>query len=59
MSPALNAAAQPATGEVLVFTDADVLLESGALGYVAENFADREVRGDASRRWRLDDRDSS
>ena len=47
---ALNAAAHEATGEVLVFTDADVLLEPGALGFVAENFADSQVGGVAGRK---------
>jgi cellulose synthase/poly-beta-1,6-N-acetylglucosamine synthase-like glycosyltransferase len=47
---ALNAAAHEATGEVLVFTDADVLLGPGALGFMAENFADPEVGGVAGRK---------
>jgi cellulose synthase/poly-beta-1,6-N-acetylglucosamine synthase-like glycosyltransferase len=47
---ALNAAAQAAIGEVLVFTDADVLLAPGALRHIAENFADPEVGGVAGRK---------
>lgn len=47
---ALNAAAHEASGEVLVFTDADVVLAPGALGYVAENFADPDVGGVAGRK---------
>ncbi len=47
---ALNAAAHEASGEVLVFTDADVILAPGALGYVAENFADPDVGGVAGRK---------
>lgn len=47
---AVNAGAREATGDVLVFTDADVLLEPGALGYVAENFADPDVGGVSGRK---------
>lgn len=46
----LNAAVREATGEVLTFTDADVLLGPGALGHLAENFADPEVGGVAARK---------
>ncbi|HUH12244.1 MAG TPA: glycosyltransferase family 2 protein [Longimicrobiales bacterium] len=48
--PTLNAAARQATGEVLVFTDADVFLEPGVLARVAESFADPEVGGVAGRK---------
>lgn len=47
---ALNAAVERATGDVLVFTDADVLLGPGALGFLAENFADLEVGGVTGRK---------
>jgi cellulose synthase/poly-beta-1,6-N-acetylglucosamine synthase-like glycosyltransferase len=42
---ALNVGAARARGEILVFTDADILLEPGALVHLAENFADPEVGG--------------
>lgn len=42
---ALNAAARRASGEVLVFTDANARLEPGALRALARNFADPEVGG--------------
>ena len=42
---ALNRAVEDATGEVLVFTDADSLLEADTLGELVANFADEEVGG--------------
>jgi hypothetical protein len=39
----LNAAVAAASGEVLVFSDADAVLEPGALGALAADFADPEV----------------
>jgi cellulose synthase/poly-beta-1,6-N-acetylglucosamine synthase-like glycosyltransferase len=40
---ALNQAEQVATGEVLVFTDADSLFEAGTLRRLVSNFADEQV----------------
>jgi cellulose synthase/poly-beta-1,6-N-acetylglucosamine synthase-like glycosyltransferase len=48
--PALNAAVSAATGEILVFTDADVVLEPGALARLIGNFADPEVGGVTGRK---------
>jgi len=45
---ALNAAAARASGEVLVFCDANVVLEARALRTLARNFADPEVGGVAA-----------
>lgn len=42
---ALNAGAKHATGEILVFTDANSELDRSALASLAENFADPEVGG--------------
>ncbi len=42
---ALNVAARHASGEILVFTDANSHLEAGALRALARNFADDEVGG--------------
>jgi len=42
---ALNAAAREARGDILVFTDANSLLEPDALRRLAANFADPEVGG--------------
>lgn len=42
---ALNAAARAATGEVLVFTDANVLLDPEALSHLIKPFSDPEVGG--------------
>lgn len=42
---ALNAGAARATGDILVFTDADIALESQSLAHLVENFADPEVGG--------------
>ena len=42
---ALNAAALEARGEVLVFTDANSLLDPDAVRHLARNFADPEVGG--------------
>jgi cellulose synthase/poly-beta-1,6-N-acetylglucosamine synthase-like glycosyltransferase len=47
---ALSAAAEVASGEVLVFSDADTLLAPGSLCYLAENFGDPEVGGVAGRK---------
>ena len=47
---ALNAAAAAATGEILVFTDADVSLDRGALFQLVRNFADPEVGGATGRK---------
>jgi cellulose synthase/poly-beta-1,6-N-acetylglucosamine synthase-like glycosyltransferase len=44
-----------ASGEILVFSDADTLLAPGSLGHLAENFADPEVGGVAGRKALLDD----
>lgn len=48
--PALNAAAAVATGEILVFTDADVVLDAGALARLVANFADPDVGGVTGRK---------
>jgi cellulose synthase/poly-beta-1,6-N-acetylglucosamine synthase-like glycosyltransferase len=45
---ALNRGAAAASGEVLVFTDADSLLERGTLGQLVSNFADDRVGGVAA-----------
>lgn len=42
---ALNEAAARADGEILVFTDADIVLETESLARLVENFADPEVGG--------------
>lgn len=42
---ALNVGASEATGELLVFTDADITLERDCLARLVENFADPEVGG--------------
>lgn len=42
---ALNTGAREATGEVLVFTDADFLLDNHSLRTIARKFADPEVGG--------------
>lgn len=42
---ALNAGAQQATGEILVFTDADFLIDRGALLALASKFNDEAVGG--------------
>lgn len=42
---ALNVGAAEATGEILVFTDADIVLEPDCLARLVENFADSEVGG--------------
>jgi cellulose synthase/poly-beta-1,6-N-acetylglucosamine synthase-like glycosyltransferase len=47
---ALSAAAEVASGEILVFSDADTLLAPGSLRYLAENFGDPEVGGVAGRK---------
>lgn len=47
---ALSAAAQVASGEILVFSDADTLLAPGSLRYLAENFGDPKVGGVAGRK---------
>jgi cellulose synthase/poly-beta-1,6-N-acetylglucosamine synthase-like glycosyltransferase len=47
---ALSAAAKVASGEVLVFSDADTLLAPGSLRFLAENFGDPEVGGVAGRK---------
>jgi len=47
---ALSAAAEVASGEIFVFSDADTLLAPGSLRYLAENFADPEVGGVAGRK---------
>jgi cellulose synthase/poly-beta-1,6-N-acetylglucosamine synthase-like glycosyltransferase len=46
----LASAAQVASGEVIVFTDADTLLEPGSLGYLVQGFADPEVGAVAGRK---------
>ena len=48
--PALNDAAAEATGDVLVFTDADTLLEPGSLVRLVECFADPDVGGVTGRK---------
>lgn len=48
--PALNTAAAKATGEVLVFTDADTVLEPGSLVRLVECFADPDVGGVTGRK---------
>ncbi len=47
---ALIAAERVASGEILVFTDADTTLVPGSLRYLAENFADEEVGGVSGRK---------
>jgi cellulose synthase/poly-beta-1,6-N-acetylglucosamine synthase-like glycosyltransferase len=42
---ALNAAAASASGEILVFTDANAMLDPGALRYLVRNFANPRVGG--------------
>jgi len=42
---ALNEGARSATGEILIFTDADFLLDTHSLKVIARKFADREVGG--------------
>ena len=55
---ALNAAAAAATGEVLVFSDANGLLDRGALRALMRPFADPEVGGVAGNQvYRRQDRD--
>jgi len=46
---ALNAAAAQATGELLVFSDANIMCHPGALRALARNFADPAVGGVAGR----------
>lgn len=48
--PALNEAARRARGDVLVFTDADVLVAPRSLEALIRNFADPEVGGACGRR---------
>jgi cellulose synthase/poly-beta-1,6-N-acetylglucosamine synthase-like glycosyltransferase len=43
--PALNEGARAATGEILVFTDADFFLDAHSLKEIARKFADPEVGG--------------
>lgn len=50
---ALEAGVAAATGEILVFTDADVLLAPGSLERLVENFADPTVGGVAGRKRML------
>jgi cellulose synthase/poly-beta-1,6-N-acetylglucosamine synthase-like glycosyltransferase len=45
---ALNQAEQTASGEILVFTDADSLFEPGTLRRLVSNFADEQVGGVAA-----------
>ena len=45
---ALNRAAEASSGEILVFTDADSLLEPGTLRELTSNFADETVGGVAA-----------
>ena len=45
---ALNRAAQVSSGEILVFTDADSLLEPGTLRELTSNFADETIGGVAA-----------
>lgn len=47
---ALNAGARRARGEILVFSDADVLLHADSLRWLVRNFADPEVGGVCGRR---------
>jgi cellulose synthase/poly-beta-1,6-N-acetylglucosamine synthase-like glycosyltransferase len=47
---ALNAAVAAARGEIVVFTDADVELEAGALAQLVSNFADPTVGGVTGRK---------
>lgn len=47
---ALEAGVAAATGEILVFTDADVLLAPGSIERLVENFADPEVGGVAGQK---------
>ena len=42
---ARNLGAREAAGQTILFTDADCLLQPGALGYVADNLADPTVAG--------------
>jgi cellulose synthase/poly-beta-1,6-N-acetylglucosamine synthase-like glycosyltransferase len=42
---ALNEGARSATGEILIFTDADFLLDTHSLKVIARKFGDREVGG--------------
>lgn len=50
---ALNAAARAARGDILVFTDADVVLDAGALEHLVSNFAGSEVGGVTGRKASL------
>jgi len=54
---ALNAAADAATGEILVFTDANTLLDRGALVALARDFGDPEVGGVCGNKKVLESRD--
>ena len=45
---ALNQAARAASGEILVFTDADSMVEPGTLRRLVSNFADERVGGVAA-----------
>ena len=45
---AINRAVEASSGEILVFTDADSLLESGTLRELVSNFADPAVGGVAA-----------
>jgi cellulose synthase/poly-beta-1,6-N-acetylglucosamine synthase-like glycosyltransferase len=47
---ALNAAVGNASGEIIVFTDADVDLDAGVLSRLVSNFADPEVGGVTGRK---------
>jgi cellulose synthase/poly-beta-1,6-N-acetylglucosamine synthase-like glycosyltransferase len=54
---ALNQAEQVASGEILVFTDADSLFEPGTLRRLVSNFADEQVGGVAANVVRLVEED--
>jgi cellulose synthase/poly-beta-1,6-N-acetylglucosamine synthase-like glycosyltransferase len=47
---ALNAAVRDARGDIVVFTDADVNLDAGALSRLVSNFADQDVGGVTGRK---------
>ena len=51
-SSALNDGVEAATGEILVFTDADCLFEPGTLRRLVSNFADARVGGVAANQVR-------
>lgn len=52
----MNAGANVATGEVLVFLHADVSLPSDALAHIQRALADRRVAAGAFRTWTVPDR---